>query len=172
MALPCFPDDHLFLVFEEDFRFYKSDAEADIASSELRPEPRTTAASSSRDRPGSTAELVASGAPNESQFWAEAVGPRGEQRVHDFFYVSPVRLARGDITEVATELEDLVAICNAVGRLGRGGCVWLGWNASVDRKYQAANRARIANGSQLIGFTTAGARFLCANWPSAPPAVT
>ena len=169
MSLPCFPDDQLFLVFEEDFRFYKADAELPIASAVFQPEPRITAASSSHEQGGGSTELVATAEPNSSQFWENTVGPRGEQRVHDFFYVSPVRLARKDVDVVSTELEDLAAICNAAGRLGRGGCVWLGWNASIDRKYNAANRARIANGSQLIAFTTAGARFLCANWPSAPP---
>ena len=134
-------------------------------------QPRTTAASSSHEQGGGSLELVASGEPNSSQFWEETVGPRGEQRVHEFFYVSQVRLARKDVVEVSPELEDLVAICNVAGRLGRGGCVWLGWNASNDRAFNAANRAIIAHGSHLIAFTVAGARFLCANWPSAPPSV-
>ena len=138
MALPCFPYDQLFLVVEEDFRFYRADAELPSASAPFQPEPRTTAASSSHEEGGGTTELVASGEPNSSQFWEETVGPRGEQRVHDFFYVSLVRLARKDVDVVSTELEDMVAICNAAGRLGRGGCVWLGWNASIDRTCNAA----------------------------------
>ena len=90
--------------------FYKADAELDIASATFQPEPRTTAASSSHEQGGGSTELVASGEPNSSEFWEDTVGPRGEQRVHDFFYLSPVRLARKDVDVVSTELEDLVAM--------------------------------------------------------------
>ena len=69
---------------------------------------------------------------------------------------------------VSIGVEDSVAVCKVAGILGRGGCVWLGWNASIDRTCNVANRAIIANGYQLIAFTIAGARCLCANWPSAP----
>ena len=111
MSLPCFPDDQLFLAFEEDFRFYKADAELDIASAAFQPEPRTTAASSSHEQGGGSTELVASGEPNSSEFWEDTVGPRGEQRVHDFFYLSPVRLARKDVDVVSAELQ----CCREIG---------------------------------------------------------
>ena len=77
MSLPCFPDDQLFLVSEEDFRFYKADAELPSASAAFQPQPRTTAANSSHEQAGGSAERVASGEPNSSQFWEETVGPRG-----------------------------------------------------------------------------------------------
>ena len=118
MSLPCFPDDQLFLVFEEDFRFYKADAELPSASAAFQPEPRTTAASSSHEQGGGSTELVASGEPNSSQFWEETVGPRGEQRVHEFLYVSLVRLARKDVDGVHVESDDLVAICNVAVKYG------------------------------------------------------
>ena len=60
MALPCFPEDQLFLLFEEDFRFYKADAEAVIASRQrFIPPTRSSGASSSQEGGGVHSELVA-----------------------------------------------------------------------------------------------------------------
>ena len=58
------------------------------------------------------------------------------------------------------ELEDLVCLCNAAAQCGRGNLVWLGWNAMLDKKWKVKHPERIANGSQLIAVTAAGARWL------------
>ena len=95
--------------------FYKADAELPSASAAFQPEPRTTAASSSHEQGGGSTELVASGEPNSSQFWDETVGPRGEQRVHDVFYVSLVRLARKHVDVLITELGTLSQVAMLQG---------------------------------------------------------
>ena len=62
--------------------------------------------------------------------------------------------------EPTPELEDIVCLCNAAARLGRGNLVWLGWNATPDKRWKVKHPERIANGSQLLGITSAGARWL------------
>ena len=68
---------------------------------------------------------------------------------------------------VSLELQDGVELCSDVGELGRGKCAWLSWNASIDRTLRAPSGRRVANGSQLIAFTSDSARSLSANWHSA-----
>ena len=59
------------------------------------------------------------------------------------------------------ELQDIVAYCNAAARVGRGNCVWLGWNATPDRSNPPPKRPqRIANWSNCIAITAKGARWL------------
>ena len=62
--------------------------------------------------------------------------------------------------EPTPELEDIVCLCNAAARIGRGNLVWLGWNATPDKRWKVNNPERIANGSQLLAITSAGARWL------------
>ena len=58
------------------------------------------------------------------------------------------------------ELLDIVGMCNKAARVHRGGLVWLGWNPTPDRKWKANKPKRIANGSNCIAVTAAGARWL------------
>ena len=62
--------------------------------------------------------------------------------------------------EPTQELQDLVCICTAAARRGPGNFVWLSWNATPDRSRPASTATNIANGSQLIAVTAAGARWL------------
>ena len=167
MALPSFPEDQLFLLFEEDFRFYKADAEAVIASRQrFIPPARSSGASSSQEGGGVHSELVARGDTSATQVGSGELERDAAEQVTDFYYVSPMRAARKDVCHETIELLDLVALCNSAARDGHGNCVWLGWNAAIGREHKAQHPERIANGSQLIGFTTRGAMFVCANWPS------
>ena len=71
MALPCSPEDPLFLLFEEDFRFYEADAEAAIASRQrFIPPARPSGSSSSQEGGGAHSELVARGDTSATQVGA------------------------------------------------------------------------------------------------------
>ena len=62
--------------------------------------------------------------------------------------------------ECTPELEDIVCLCNAAARLQRGNLVWLGWNAQPGPERKCPDPCKIANGSQLVAITAAGARWL------------
>ena len=68
--------------------------------------------------------------------------------------------------KLSLSLDSLVAICNVACRVGRGNCVWPSCNASTYRKYNAPNKAIVADGPQLVASASDVARFLCASWPS------
>ena len=127
MALPCFPEDQLFLLLEEDFRFYTVDAEAVITSRQLFiPPARSSGASSSQEGGGVHSELVARGDTSATQVGIGELERDAAERVTEFYCVSPMRAARKDVCQEALELLDLVAMCNSAARDGHGSCVWLG----------------------------------------------
>jgi hypothetical protein len=153
--------------FEEDFRFYKADAEAVIASRQrFIPPTMSSGASSSQEGGGVHSELVAICDTRATQAGSGELGRDAAEQVTEFYYVSPMRAASNDVSQETSELLDLVALCNSAARDGHGNCVWLGWNAANGREHKAQRPERIANGSQLIAAAAKDARFLCANWPS------
>ena len=137
MALPCYPEDQLFLLSEEDFMFYKADAEAVVASRQrFIPPARSNGASSSQEGGGVHSELVASCDTRATQVGSGELGRDAAEQVTEFYYVSPMRAARSDVCQEAIELFDLVALCNFAARDGHGNCVWLGWNAAIGREHK------------------------------------
>ena len=181
------PDDTLFLVAEADFRFYKADCEGEQANLDLEaaaervgryeaqeralhapPETDVVGSSSAAGSASRTAD-AAQVAKDELE-WQDYV--KGEEDVRSTFEATAGTLPLFEPRlrhshklgrqrpPCTPELEDIVCLCNAAAQLGRGDLVWLGWNASPDRRWKAKHRERIANGSQLVAVTSCGARWL------------
>ena len=113
MALPCFPEDQLFLLFEEDFRFYKADAEAVIASRQRSiPPTRSSGASSPQEGGGVRSELVTRGDTRATHVGSGELERDAAEQVTEVYYVSPMRSAINDVCQEPSELLDLVARCN------------------------------------------------------------
>ena len=188
MMDPAHPADALFFVAEGDFRIYAADCVVERAQLETEAAAeRASRMAAQIDADLHERRQVQSGEPSslEEAVATEAMAAAAEldpsvahavkgvaAQVRSEYDISAGPLEvfapaqRWSVKEgrpmppPSPELEDLVCICNQAARLGRGNFVWLGWNASPDRTWECHNPERIANGSQLVAVTAAGARWL------------
>ena len=188
MMDPTHPPDTLFFVAEGDFRIYAADCVVEAAQLETEAAAERVSRMAaqidadvherrqvqvreplSREEAQAVEEVAAAAELDPSV--AHAVkGVAAQVRSEYDISAGPLEVfaptQRWSVKEgrpmppPSPELEDLVCICNQAARLGRGNFVWLGWNATPDRTWECHNPERIANGSQLVAVTAAGARWL------------
>lgn len=185
---PCHPDDTLFLICEGDWRIYRADTEvyADQVEKELSAERLSRVAAQVRAQlRGESVPVAARPLNDEEAALADEMASRATADAFEAAVLQQSALdARQRLAltteglEVFTpqrrwdaqqgrpapaptpELLDIVGMCNKAARVHRGGLVWLGWNPTPDRKWKANKPKRIANGSNCIAVTAAGARWL------------
>ncbi len=188
MMDPTHPADTLFFVAEGDFRIYAADCEVEAAQLETEAAAeRVSRVAAQIDAEAHERRQVQSRSPltqEEAQAAEEAAeaaeldpsvlhavkGVAAQVRSEYDISAGPLEVftptQRWSLKEErpmpppSPELEDLVCLCNAAARVGRGNLVWLGWNATPDRSYECHTPERIANGSQLVAVTAAWARWL------------
>ena len=181
------PEDTLFFVAEADFRFYHADCQLEEAYLDMEIAAERLKRAQAQDavwNPPLQKDLEVSQPPDDSdtqlpdpealvadpEQWAELMfqqnkvlssqeDPNGQLPLMAPLLNACDREARLQAAP-SPELEDLVSLCNEAARHGRGNFVWLGWNACPDSRWTARDPEKIANGSNLIAVTAAGARWL------------
>lgn len=135
MLYPGHAEDTLFLVAEEDFRFYRGDCEAPGGSEPSAPHRAL------RDAAAQAAGVAAASSSGDTHASFELQQHGALQNY------------AGETSEDGcdNELVDLVAMCTAAKRAHCGDFVWLSWNAQGKKK--------LSFGSTLIAITRAGARY-------------
>ena len=188
MMRPEHPADTLFFVCEADWRIYEADCEVEIAQfdNEVAAE-RISRVATVMDAIAHDNLLPRTSQPVSMEEYSDAQEALDQTRGEPDVSEDMARLAQEarDMYDIATgnlevflpmqrwsakqgrpmpfpteELVDLVALCNAASQEGRGNLVWMGWNATPDRKNKASRPHVIANGSNMIAVTAAGARWL------------
>ena len=134
------PDDTLYLIFEEDFRFTD---EYDVKS----------------ERIALKINVDGSAYPSkESLSPCIASGSRGIERLRGRYYEVPTKAGAEEYTEESTSryLTDLMHLCTHAHRAGRGDLVWLSWAPEGAGPHCKSKRLRGA--STLIACTKEGAK--------------
>ena len=163
MLDPRFPDDTLFLTFEQDYRWYERDC---LPVKEWLPACLYVTKEEQQGGPGQGSKASSSGsAAREPEL---LVGPRpgrfDPETGFDFMRLPMVHKTMGSVKAtqlpgcVSPELFDLVATCNLAARAGHGNVVWFGYNCSDNRRSGATER--VAFGSQGVAFTKPAAHVL------------
>ncbi len=175
MTDPRHTDDTLFIVFEQDFRFYEDDdLPVDVwlrlaTGPTVKWTPRLPdgpAQLASRTPPAGQASSSSSGAaaphvkvtrsadiPPREPKWDPALNTgRAKKALRPQGAVRPC---------VAPELLDIVLTANLAARDGHGDLIWMGWNCS-DENQKVKQPWHIGFGSQLICYTPRGARQILA----------
>ena len=135
MLDPRFPDDTLFLTFEQDYRWYERDC---LPVKEWLPACLYVTKEEQQEGPGQGSKASSSGsAAREPEL---LVGPRpgrfDPETGFDFMRLPMVHKTMGSVKAtqlpgcVSPELFDLVATCNLAARAGHGNVVWFGYNCS------------------------------------------
>ena len=161
MLDPRFPEDTLFLTFEQDFRWYERDC---LPVKEWLPACLCLAKDELEGGPAQEGAAGSSGsAVREPEM---RVGPRpgrfDPEAEFDFLRLPMVHKAMGSVKPtqlagaVSPELFELVATCNLAKRAGHGEVVWFGYNCSDNPRSGAVER--VAFGSQGVAFTKEAAR--------------
>ena len=171
MADPRHAPDTLFFVCEEDFRFYAAEESVEpstIGTQLQRLSKEPVAFDTLQEVPGSRSGTVnlrdvymgrlqaapllgeeswEFGQPYEE--WLQCVGA---------FYARPVKLSSAQLAaiDMTEELQDLVKLCTAAHRSGRGDLVWLSWDG-FDRK---GCKQRPAHACTLLAVSHRGACIL------------
>ena len=153
------PADTLFFYVEHDFRFHKRDDES----------PKDWLPLVAGEHPFDVMqrawEPIPGAEPLARSGMAEDVGgvPDHARRGRFSNLRQPIRrsTAYGDPNDVSPEFCDCIAYCNAAARLGMGELVWLGWNGGHTHVgAKTKNPTHISFGSQLMAFTSQGAKML------------
>ena len=178
MADERHPEDTLFFVAEEDFRFYKGDSQAVVG---VQKRPLTLEAHWQQllasEAEGSATEIYAA-----RQMLREATLRAGGKRVYppesaaEPFAAAHERVTwrsaskpeRWELAGVSSELLDLVHICTAAKRVGGGGLVWLSFETTRGAKPETGHRRWVrgapGHGTTLVAVTAECARKMHANF--------
>ena len=162
--------DTLFIVAEEDWRFYASDTAPELPNLD---EPFATGGG--RSSSGGLQELVSErglnatikdiyharlrrcplrGAGAEP---ATSADDEHEALAEDLpFVVRRRKPTPEELQELPQELTDLVRICTQAHRCGKGGLVWLGWDGAD----KAGCRRKPVHGALAFGITSLTARLM------------
>ena len=138
MLEPSHPDDILFLVAEEDFRFYKKDCAA-----EAKPVSEPSASGRASGSSGAAPSGGEPSAPCEGFVQFELDESLGGAPYKDGY---------------SNELLDLVALCNAAHRQECGDFVWLSWCRDTGRR----KKQRPGHGTTLVAVNKPGAAWMAA----------
>ena len=156
MLDPRFPEDTLFLTFEQDFRWYERDC---LPVKEWLPTCLWVSKKEQQEGPEQGGKASSSGsAARESVM---QVGPQAgrfdPETTFNFMQLPMVHKTMGSVKpsqlagRVSPELFELVTTCNLAKRAGHGNVVWFGYNCSDNPKSGAVER--VAFGSQGVAFT-------------------
>ena len=153
-----FAPDTLFLVAEEDWRLWKSDCSggAGVSPDDL-PTEREGELSAPSDTAGpwsalQTAEDAGADSPAEARTSTKrqqarpGAGPTGWGR--------PKKAKPEQVEQTSQELCDIMAMCNAAHRAGKGELIWLSWQSNAKSTWTPTH------GSTLLGVSARGARVL------------
>lgn len=94
--------------------------------------------------------------------WRKQESSKAPEPVPDLEKVKKVTEGNAIDAKVSPELLDMVLYFNASGRLGRGGLLWCGWNATQWSDNGKCRSTSPAAGAHLVMLSTEGARFLMA----------
>ena len=154
MLDPRFPEDTLFLCFEQDFRWYERDC---LSLEEWLP-LAIQKQKGKEDAGGGAARPphVSSGSAS-SDAWVRRDEQNQEQHLGATHGVQQQAKAEGPAS-ISREVFELVASCNLAHREGYGELIWFGYN--VSNKKHSSKKGFVGYGSQGVAFTRQAARTL------------
>ena len=176
MADPRHADDTLFIVCEEDFRLYERDqpSQADLLWADAEPLLRQSQGSASSSSGWKREE-----APPEALYkeairtsWQARNAASAATMRRDTVSPSPCdpplqkwptrtqKPKMEDFENPSEHLKDIIRLCTAAHRAGRGSVVWLTWDGDTGKKAEI----QPSHGSMMIGVSWLGANWLKDNW--------
>ena len=167
-----FPEDTLFLTFEQDFRWYERDClkveewlPACLWLKEGFADKFEEEHSKTGDASGSSSDAAArASGPSRVMQHGSKPGRFNPESSFSFKDLPVVHKTAASIKPkylagtVSPEIFELVATCNLAARQGRGDVVWFGYNCSTKKNSLAVGR--VHHGSQGVAFTKQAARLL------------
>ena len=153
MSDPRFAPDTLFLVAEEDWRLWKDDCKK---GEKLRPadlpEDRQAELSAPTGSQDAYPAVKAFNDPTASS--SQPTTGEGELRS----WGRGTKAAAAGVQQISQELLDILHMCNAAHRQGRGDVVWLSYNVNGKQSWCPSY------GSTLVAVSARGARLMHDNW--------
>ena len=148
------PEDTLFIVAEQDYRFYPEDCVADwygVVADVSRPGLDHNRKVIMEDRPEPPSPSPAGDPPSPSPDEDVTTKPRDKKRKYIEWFAAqhPTETNQEDISK---ELRELVQLCNRASMINRGHVVWMGWCPAGKR------RSVPSFASHLVCVTKVGAK--------------